>query len=283
MGLFQHKPANFIIDLKNETSNIISEIVKIQEKFQIESSKKNGFIFNKEIKIHFSSFINKNFTISDGINQILSKALQILAKKGKISQHDENIFFVEFNLLNDLNTGLYDIFRDYFSIFKNKLYKNEDVYTILTFLSIFIIFVQILSTIPIINFINKYKTKIISIFLEIPLKNIREICLLIENFAKDLQNEDGEVSVKSDINYISDEMDFFKKKKKFKNNLKIKYGLLLIFPIIFLLFSSIFAMSFYFSNEFKNGINSINPEINSTFLFQSHFSYTENIQRFKNC
>ena len=263
-----------IIASQNLENKLLDDINKINDE--------NIFYFYyKEIfEIYIDDKNNKNFELSEVLKNLATNSFKIKqAELNKINLKNKDVIFTYYNIMNNVNKKINDL-KNYICL---TIEDFKSFTPILLISSIFFIFIIIFSFFILYVYLvkkRKFFLNIISLFLEIPNKELKSYLKKCENFMGNLnsQMENGELLELNEFNQESDdeeEKTFLKKKKKIQNikfekKIFIKFFICLIIILGFFLYSLIT----YILKTQK--INIINKELNLLSTLSKKFNYINN-------
>ena len=236
----------------------------------------------------------QNFDINQITSQIISKAFVVVSKPlDSFITSDSDFFYLEYNLINDYYVAMREETGYFIDELNERMNNNITLILTMIIVSAIILFVSFVILTPIYSLALMTHHKILLIFLDISLNNVKKLFAKCEGFLNHLQigeeEDDAETNKSTDENF-DEEQDVNegllgfgvgqrKKRKKYKLNNSNK--LLFVGKIIFisLVIESFFIGNYnitsYFSNEMTNLIN----EINVTSMAESYYSFSNNLLR----
>ena len=244
--------------------------------------------------MYFDSNTSQFFDLNQASQQLISKSFKVVnLNLTDFSFNEPNIFFVIFNIFNDFYLNL-QTFSDYFTM--NLFYvidQKKNIFLALLIIAVLLDFISIVILIPLTSKVSESKDKVLSLFLDIPPKVLKKLCVKCENFLTNLQvgDEDDVASERSETvntdEFEEDESEIDpaklkkkKKRKKSKKSSRAQRKFITILVCAVLVFEIYFGMNYFLSETLMQGLLPLVQEANDTSQAESTFAFYHAILRF---
>lgn len=295
-GLFGANKSDLEKEFKQNMTNSLFVIETIENTLQLSntqfSEKQQNLLHSDIVKIYFNLSSFKYFDLNQASQQIISKAFNVINMNlTQLSLSDPNVFFVMFNMFNDYYVNLQQM-SDYFVMDENYMIeRKKNIFVILLILSVLLTFASLLILIPLIVRVGGTKNHVLTLFLDIPPKVLKILCVRCENFITSLQvGEEEDISSERSEAMLDDEDEEdllnhneidggkLKKKKKYKRKKskksssgQKKFIIVLFFGVCML--EIYFGMNYFLSEKLINQLVPLIKEANDTSKAESIFSF----------
>ena len=283
-GLFGNRTTLLENQYKSNIENSLVLIENIQNTLQLSTStlseKQLEVLTTDNVKIYFNTSSFQLFDLNQASQQIISKSFNVInLQLSDFSLTEPNIFFVMFNMFNDYYINMMRMSDYYVNDVNYMINEKETIFLILLIMSVLLNSVSIIILTPLILKVSHSKDKVLTLFLDIPPKVLKKLCLKCENFLTNLQvgDEDDVASERSEPMTNEDDNDVnegieavpgkaIKKRKRKKSKNSTRGQKKFIFTLIFgvLVFQIYFAMNYLFSENLINGLVPLIKEANDT-------------------
>ena len=295
-GLFGSKKTILEQQYKNEIIKSLTLIENIQNTFQISrdqiSEKQKSLLTTDTIEIFFNSSSSQFFDLNQASQQLISKSFNVInLNLSAFSLDEPNIFFVMYNMFNDYHINMKKMSDYYVNDLNYKIEHKKSIFLILLIMSVLLNFAAIIILIPLVLEVTLSKDKILTLFLDIPPRVLKKLCLKCENFLTNLQvgEEDDIASERSEamLDEEDDDNDEAsgnsetdagkvkkrRRRKKTKNGSRGQKKFYLMMILGVLIFEIYFGMNYFFSEKLINGLVPLIAEANDTSNAESVFSF----------
>ena len=226
--------------------------------------------------------------VSKGLIQasddVLSRSYAVYNKAlNLITDDDPDYFYVTYNIMNNLYIGLSLSSELYVKELSGKIDDKNSTFLLLMIVSIAILLLALLILFPILYYINRSREEVLSLFLDIPEKTVKELFNKCEVFLTNLQiGEEDEVFSEVDGIELTKNIDHRntnefiprKKRKHFKNSGTNQKIFFLKFFIIAVLVEAYFFYDYFSTIALLDNIGSLVIELNSTSISEPFYSFS---------
>ena len=297
-GLFGTSKSALEKQYKNDILLSLAAIEDIQNTLQLSSGQLSeaqiSLLNSNAIRMYFDSNTSQFFDLNQASQQLISKSFKVVnLNLTDFSFNEPNIFFVIFNIFNDFYLNL-QTFSDYFTM--NLFYvidQKKNIFLALLIIAVLLDFISIVILIPLTSKVSESKDKVLSLFLDIPPKVLKKLCVKCENFLTNLQvgDEDDVASERSETvntdEFEEDESEIDpaklkkkKKRKKSKKSSRAQRKFITILVCAVLVFEIYFGMNYFLSETLMQGLLPLVQEANDTSQAESTFAFYHAILRF---
>ena len=287
--------AEYLTQRKQYINNFLTEFYGVQSNLslnQLSMSDTNSELYNKQVVSLL--FLGNNIGNSNIMTYTLTEALLLMASSvftvtnnlnTTADINDQNIYFVLYNSFWKLTESMF-LTADHFV---KDLYDRTDskyiMVLIMYIISLVILVGSILILFPVVASVSRSKIKVLKLFLDIPLGNVRQLQKKCESFIISYQ-EEGKDDNNSNLEGLSEdksntaddlmiaEKGLIGRSRYFKNQKSTNLPFFIKYIIGIIVVESYFAVNFALNKVYLNDVNNYNKELNVTALFHTQQSYT---------
>ncbi|KAL4426928.1 hypothetical protein ABPG74_012928 [Tetrahymena malaccensis] len=286
-----------ITDLTIDQTNLddtINELQTIQQ-YIVDNSSNMGSsqqdFFNSATINLYNSQSGQVSTQKTDMNQAtyqyISKSLNLVNLQ--ISDYTSTlypeIFFVEYNGLNDFQQSLFQSSNYYTQDLNSYIKSKNSLFVTYLIVSIVVVVLSFICIAPIFSFVNKNQESVLKLFLEIPVAQVKLLFSRCEQFQNGMQmGEDDNVSEMDDL-VVEDEdggdygIGRKRKKRKFKFESIEKRNFIIKFLLSLLLLESYFIATYFVSTSLQSSLSQLVTEFNYTCQAEPYYTYINNALR----
>ena len=227
--------------------------------------------------------------LSQATEEIISRAMNLYSTDiANITTTNDDYFFITHNMLNNYYLGL-ELDAQYYSLELSKNVEGKSgIFLIFMMISIAALGFTLLISFPILFQVNKNREEILSLFLDIPEKTVKNLSNKCEIFISNLQVGDGdEIASEIDDEDLarhrqdkeSQDLISRRRKKKFKNSGKSQRTFYASFLVVALLVEAYFIFVFVYNTVLFNQVSDLVPEFNATSSAERFYAFSNNVER----
>jgi len=262
---------------------------QLEQETESLSSDHLNFLNKPTISLLAADNTTTNTGFKQATEEIFSRALNIYSMDiSKITVDNADYFFITHNMLNNYSLALQ---RDaeYYSIELTKSVEGRDgIFLIFLVVSIAALGFTLLISFPILFQVNKNREEVLSLFLDIPEKTVKNLSNKCEIFISNLQvGDDDEIVSEIDEEDLAkhqndkESQDLIprRKKKKFKNSGRSQKTFYISFLAVALVVEAYFVFIFVYNAVLFNQVSTLIPEFNSTSSAERFYGFSNNVER----
>lgn len=242
-------------------------------------------------KLGSDSLTSQTFNLFGALNEIISRAYKIYnVPLANITRDNSDVFVVEYNLLNDFYTAMRTDVEYYILELIDRVSLRKTAILIILIVSAMIILISLVLFFPLLIGVHKASEEVLSLFLDIPEKTVKNLYTRCENFISTLQlGEDEEImseGADEDLEKDDDNEEtsltpetFRRKRKKFKNTGQSRRQVFIRFVLGGLVLAGYFIFNFFIAEDLLSDMSAMIPEINVTSMSAGYSAFVENVER----
>lgn len=288
-------PANFdefVSDKREKISTALAEIYREQNKLTLSktrmSDSQRTLLNNKVVSLEFKSSSGKKsayYTLTEAILQIASSVFTITNLNSEnYTLANDDIEFVQYNLFKDVYSKTMDSSSYYLEDAKSRLKYRKTIILIMFIISLVLLVASIPVLFPGISNVQNIRTQVLSLFLGIPLTEVRGLIKNCKKYSKRRENEGGDQNMaQSDTSGSQEQsslLDFeeepststkdtqkferVSRGRKFINNKSMNAAFFIKYTFGILVLSSLHIVNYVMSVKYLSKLIGCLPELNVT-------------------
>jgi len=285
--------SEFVNDKKEKMSTALTEIYKLQNalilsKIEMSDGQKS-LMNNKVVALEFkSSHGNKKtsyYTLTEAVLEMTSSIFTItnFADRQYTIDNDD-IEFVLYNLFKDVYDKIMDSSKYYLEDAKHYIRYRKTIILIMFIISVLLLFISIAALFPGISKVRTIRTQVLSLFLGIPLADVRKLIKSCKKYSKkkdmDEMDQNAEQSdttgsqehislsdMEEDINALPKEpqkMKRFSRRRKFVNNKSVNTSFFFRYTFGVFVLTGLHIANYVLLLKYLNKVFNALPELNYT-------------------
>jgi hypothetical protein len=280
-------------DLKDSLQTSLDNAKKLNQELEQETDSLStahlNLLNSGSVELKSSDQLITTKGLSQATEEIISRAFDILSLDiTEITDDNGDYYYVTWNLLNDYYEKL-TLSSEYYAVeLSDRVNEKGSPFLILLIASIVALILALIILFPILFQVNKIREEVLSLFLDIPEKTVKGLYNKCETFISNLQvGEDEDMISEIDEEELDknqdqhEAQDFIprRRRKRFKNSGRSQRSFFIKSLGVALVLEAYFLYTFISSNLLLGDISTLIPELNSTSVAESFFSFANNAER----